>query len=81
MSCAVLRVYGGDFVLLLRADSASLLACNVPGLLLGKTIVGFDRRWDAGEERRVEWVEDEISIGQKGFAGAFVAMSNCRSKQ
>jgi hypothetical protein len=60
MSCAVLRGVG-DFMLFLRA--ADLLACDVPGLFLGKTVVDFDRRWNSWEERRVRWFEDEISIG------------------
>jgi len=68
-------------MLFLRADTVGLLACNVPGLLPGKTVVDFDRRWNSWEERRVEWFEDEISIGQEGLAGEFLAMSNCRSKQ
>jgi hypothetical protein len=64
--------------MLLLRDTASLLsACNVPGLLPGKTVVDFDRRWDSGEECWVEWLLDEISIGQERLAGEFVVMSNC----
>jgi hypothetical protein len=43
----------------------------LPGLFLGKTVVGHDRRWNSGEEGLVEWLEDEICIGQEGGAGGF----------
>jgi len=46
------------------------------GMFLGETVVGFDRGWDSGEERGVEWLEDEISVGQVGKAGRmFVTVS------
>jgi hypothetical protein len=40
----------GDFMLLLRANTASLSGCNVPGMLVDKTVVSFGRLWDSGEE-------------------------------
>jgi len=38
-----------------------------------ETVVGFDRGWDSGEEGRVEWLEDEISVGQVGETGRTIA--------
>lgn len=46
------------------------------GMFPSETVVGFDRGWDSGEERRVEWLEDEVSVGQVGKAGrTFVTVS------
>lgn len=35
----------------------------------GETAVDIYYRWNSGEERRVERLEDEVSIGHKGEAG------------
>ena len=45
-----------------------LSAYNVPPLFVGKTAMHFDPRWNTGEARRVEWLLDDITIGQEGEA-------------
>jgi len=68
MPCAVLR--GGLSAAVVYVCSE--LGCYVPGLFAGKTVVGFDRRWNSGEERWIERLEDETGIGQVGEASAFL---------
>lgn len=43
-----------------------------PGLFAGEAVVGFDRRWNPGEERWIERLEDETGICQVGEASAFL---------
>jgi hypothetical protein len=68
MSCAVLR--GCTVVLCYYYALAweDLSACNVPRLFVGKTAMRFDPRWNTGEERRIEWFLDDITIDQEGDA-------------
>jgi hypothetical protein len=47
----------------------------IPSMYLGKTAVDFHRRWDSRKEGRVGSLEEEISIGHEGEAGAFLAIS------
>ena len=70
MPCAVLRE--GLSVTVVYFCGELQCGCYVPGLFAGKTVVGFDRRWNSGEERWIERLEDETGIGQVGEASAFL---------
>ena len=51
------------------------------GLFLSETVVSFDGGWDSREERRVEWLEDEIRVRQVGKTDrTFVTMSAMSKK-
>ena len=51
------------------------------GLFLSETVVDFDGGWDSGEERRVEWLEDEIGVGQIGETGRTIVTMSAISKK
>lgn len=51
------------------------------GLFLSETVVDFDGGWDSGEERRVEWFEDEIGVGQIGETGRTIVTMSAISKK
>ena len=51
------------------------------GLFLSETVVDFDGGWDSREERGVEWLEDEIGVGQIGETGRTVVTMSAISKK
>jgi hypothetical protein len=39
---------------------------DIPGVFPGKPVVNLYGGWDSWKERRIEWPEEEIEIGQVG---------------
>lgn len=53
----------------------------IPGVVPSETAVGFDGRWNPGEESRVELLEEEIGVGQVGETGQNVCRDECHRRR
>ena len=49
----------------------------IPGVFPSETVVDFDGRRNSGEERGVEWLEDEIGVSQVGETGRTFVNDEC----
>ena len=55
-----------------REAGRLLLKLSIPGLVTGKPNVSFYLSWYSGKERRVEWEEEKIGVGEEGQPDGFV---------